>query len=371
MDIKKNIAVISGYTGSKPAELASWIANDKFNSERENDSFYIEGRGYTPQSRECVKRNAVSRLINITSLLMFVFVVMRILIPGAGSGYLAEKLTSYNVNDWLGSLVGTVISIIGICFECLVLVLMARFMMRMPAKKHRAKAAETDVKDGLFFTGLAFGAATLLSVLAHIIPGYSPVSPETRLIFLGRSAVFGSTVTGTIVSIVWIVLLSVLTELVVHTQMFRGLQRFGDGFAIVVSALASSVVLSDISSAVTMFVISLITGYITAKTDTVIPAIKTRLFFLLVVSGFYSIGTSPARNVSSSMLGVYFAAMAAISILLIAVSGKMKRPAGLFEGLKKNAYPARELVAIYHESVPAVLVLILCLALMVAKTFIL
>ena len=84
--------------------------------------------------------------------------------------------------------------------------------------------------------------------------------------------------------------MNALTAALLQEILFRGavlfpLRRFGDGFAVIISAVLSAVSADSPLTAVYAFAFGLAAGYFTVRSGSVLPALAARLIFELLVIG--------------------------------------------------------------------------------------
>jgi hypothetical protein len=239
--------------------------------------------------------------------------------------------------------------------------------LRMPPSMSGLKMPTNKKNVFIYSFGIMLVIGAFLSFLGISVGNISTVD-YIAMNYLNDRTLFSQNIAlKSAVIFVWIILVSTMVEVLIHTSIFNALRQFGDYFAILFMSFISSIILQRASIAPTAFIVTTITGIAVVKTKSVYTGIIGRIIITSIMSICYMMrigcGFDPNKKLEFAYVGI----MLMIGTVILLLSGffdlrKMKR---YFVTERKNVFYLKEIISIYSESLPATAVIIICIALFV------
>lgn len=253
-----------------------------------NELTYLDGYGFVTDYPEAAERNALRKVMNVIGVTMMILGVIDLLYKYAVPNVLAafgadiyfDKYTkTFYGDEWLILAIDTFFSVI----KRLIPLLYVYKKMQMPIKVMiptritNRTLFKYAVPVMLFTAGCCTAASGVYERILHFVGIEKdklfdmPDSKAVLVLFL----------------IVHIILIPIISEMHTRGALLQLLRQFGDGFAIVVTALLTSLISYNISTFCYIFVVSLVIGYFTVRTGSVITAILMRITAAAVSYGVF------------------------------------------------------------------------------------
>ncbi|MGN1136184.1 MAG: type II CAAX prenyl endopeptidase Rce1 family protein [Oscillospiraceae bacterium] len=255
-----------------------------------NELTYLDGYGFVTDYPEAAERNALRKVMNIVGMTMILLGVIDIfykyavpdILAAFGADIYFDRYTKiFYGNEWLILFIDTFFSIIKrlIPFVYIYKKLKMPIKVMIPTKITNKTLFKYAVPVMLLAVGLCSAASgvygKMLSYL-RIQPEklfYNPESKAVLVLFL----------------IVHIIIIPVISEIHTRGALLQLLRQFGDGFAIVFTALLTALISYNINSFCFIFITSVIIGYFTVRTGSVITAVLMRITVHAISYGIYMI----------------------------------------------------------------------------------
>ena len=255
-----------------------------------NELTYLDGYGFVTDYPEAAERNALRKVMNIIGMTMILLGVIDIfykyalpnLLAAFGADIYFDRYTKiFYGNEWLILFIDTFFSIIKrlIPLAYIYKKLKMPIKVMIPTKITNKTLFKYAVPVMLLAVGLCSAASgiygEMLSFL-RIQPEklfYDPKSKAVLVLFL----------------IVHVIIIPIISEIHTRGALLQLLRQFGDGFAIVFTALLTALISYKINSFCFIFITSVIIGYFTVRTGSVITAVLMRITVHAISYGIYMI----------------------------------------------------------------------------------
>lgn len=255
-----------------------------------NELTYLDGYGFVTDYPEAAERNALRKVMNVIGVTMMILGIIDLLYKYAVPNLLAafgadiyfDKYTkTFYGNEWLILAIDTFFSVI----KRLIPLLYVYKKMQMPIKV----MIPTRITNRTLFRYavpvmlFAAGCCTAASGVYERILHFVGIEKDKLFDIPDSKAVL------VLYLIVHIILIPIISEIHTRGALLQLLRQFGDGFAIVITALLTSLITYNLSTFCFVFVSSLVIGYFTVRTGSVITAILMRITMAAVSYGVFMI----------------------------------------------------------------------------------
>ncbi len=241
---------------------------------------YVDGEGYLEESPVSSERQALNNCYRVmgASLLIMVavafvrYIVMLLAfnVPYAGRSY----YTDFSIgNSGLPDHVAYTLLVLNL-LEYILPIAFLKASTRMPSKiavplkrsKNISAVSSVTMMLVILTIGRSYNnlVSYLLSQISIDIPCYDYIRPSSPLAFV-------------ICSIGQHVILGILMEIIFRGYFLQMLRQFGDSFAVIVTAIGSSLLLYDITQAGYMFCVSIFVGIVTIRSGSIKNACIMRI----------------------------------------------------------------------------------------------
>lgn len=255
-----------------------------------NELTYLDGYGFVTDYPEAAERNALRRVMNVIGVTMIILGVIDLLykyaVPNLLSAFGADiyfdrYTKTFYGNEWLILGIDTFFSII----KRIIPLAYVYKKMQMPVKV----MIPTRITNCTLFRYavpmmlFTAGCCTAASGVYERILRFCGISKDKLFDVPDSKAVL------VLYLIVHIIVIPVISEIHTRGALLQLLRQFGDGFAIVITALLTSLISYNLSTFCYIFVVSLVIGYFTVRTGSVITAILMRITAAAVSYGVFMI----------------------------------------------------------------------------------
>lgn len=277
-----------------------------------NELTYLDGYGFVTDYPEAAERNALRKVMNVIGVTMMILGIIDLLYKYAvpnlltvfGADIYFDKYTKiFYGNEWLILAIDTFFSVI----KRLIPLLYVYKKMQMPIKVMiptritNRTLFRYAVPVMLFTAGCCTAASGVYERILHFV-GIEKAKlfnmPDSKAVLV-------------LYLIVHIILIPIISEIHTRGALLQLLRQFGDGFAIVITALLTSLITYNLSTFCYIFVVSLVIGYFTVRTGSVITAILMRITAAAVSYGVFMIDEfASEENVGLIVMAVMFVILA-------------------------------------------------------------
>lgn len=255
-----------------------------------NELTYLDGYGFVTDYPEAAERNALRKVMNVIGVTMMLLGVIDLLYKYAVPNLLAafgadiyfDKYTkTFYGNEWLILAIDAFFNVI----KRLIPLLYVYKKMQMPIKVMIPTRItnRTLFKYAVPVMLFAAGCCTSASGVYERILRFVGIEKDKLFDMPDSKAVL------VFYLILHIVLIPIISEMHTRGALLQLLRQFGDGFAIVITALLTSLITYNLSTFCFVFVSSLVIGYFTVRTGSVITAILMRITMAAVSYGVFMI----------------------------------------------------------------------------------
>lgn len=255
-----------------------------------NELTYLDGYGFVTDYPEAAERNALRKVMNVIGVTMMLLGVIDLLYKYAVPNLLAafgadiyfDKYTkTFYGNEWLILAIDAFFNVI----KRLMPLLYVYKKMQMPIKVMIPTRItnRTLFKYAVPVMLFAAGCCTSASGVYERILRFVGIEKDKLFDMPDSKAVL------VFYLILHIVLIPIISEMHTRGALLQLLRQFGDGFAIVITALLTSLITYNLSTFCFVFVSSLVIGYFTVRTGSVITAILMRITMAAVSYGVFMI----------------------------------------------------------------------------------
>lgn len=109
-----------------------------------------------------------------------------------------------------------------------------------------------------------------------------------------------------------VIITPIISEIFVHGACLQLLRQFGDGYALMITGIITAITCDDIRLFLYFFMISVVIGYFTLRTGSVLTAI----FMRMTVSGFFYIQSFLGTMADERMSAIYVTAFVLVCIVI-------------------------------------------------------
>lgn len=255
-----------------------------------NELTYLDGYGFVTDYPEAAERNTLRKVMNVIGVTMMLLGVIDLLYKYAVPNLLAafgadiyfDKYTkTFYGNEWLILAIDAFFNVI----KRLIPLLYVYKKMQMPIKVMIPTRItnRTLFKYAVPVMLFAAGCCTSASGVYERILRFFGIEKDKLFDMPDSKAVL------VFYLILHIVLIPIISEIHTRGALLQLLRQFGDGFAIVITALLTSLITYNLSTFCFVFVSSLVIGYFTVRTGSVITAILMRITMAAVSYGVFMI----------------------------------------------------------------------------------
>lgn len=273
-----------------------------------NELTYLDGYGFVTDYPEAAERNALRRVMNIVGVtmimlgvidLLYKFAVPNLLSVFGADIYYDKYAKTFYGNEWLILGIDTVFGIIKRLIPLYYVIRKMRMPVKVmiPTRITNTKLFNYCVPVMLLTAGCCTAASGFFGNvlrMCHIAKNKLFEMPDSKAVLV-------------LFLIVHIIVIPIISEIHTRGALLQLLRQFGDGFAIVVTALLTALITYNLNNFCYMFVSSLVIGYFTVRTGSVITAVLMRITTVAVSYGIYTLSDHTNGEISLylTMIGVF------------------------------------------------------------------
>lgn len=352
--------------------LRSWRSNEEneyvFRCRRTaKEHTYVEGVGYHSPDPAAEERRALLRICMVIGLSILIYLLLENLfvyiLVTAVKAFGIDVGYSYSDN----AVYGPEIAVLGILMlqtfiKYLVPILIFHKTFRMPRRVafHLKPDVPREFPISVSVTLIVFAAINMWtlfsptnllssSTLGTAYYAVSYMQPKYQIIYLAYETI----------------MVSVLSELLLHGEMFHVLRQFGDWFAILLTAVISACVTHSIVTVLMDLTFATVVGISVLRSGSLLPAFVDRILFHTLLFVFFWLRLLPYENSNEIrtflMLLLLFAGILGCILL---IRPTKSNPALLTQ---KHYLSGKERIETIIHASPLFIIFLLCLALMLIE----
>lgn len=255
-----------------------------------NELTYLDGYGFVKDYPEAAERNALRRVMNLVGMTMIMLGALDVLykyvlpdiLASFGADIYFDRYTKiFYGNEWLILFIDTFFSIIKRLISLLYIYKKLKMPIKVmiPTKITNKTLFKYAVPVMLLAVGVCSAASGIYGEILrslHIQPEKLFIKPESKAVLI-------------LFIIVHVLIIPVISEIHTRGALLQLLRQFGDGFAIVFTAFLTASISYSINSFCFIFITSVIIGYFTVRTGSVITAVLMRITVHAISYGIYMI----------------------------------------------------------------------------------
>ncbi|MGN0552708.1 MAG: type II CAAX prenyl endopeptidase Rce1 family protein [Oscillospiraceae bacterium] len=320
-----------------------------------NELTYLDGYGFVTDYPEAAERNALRKVMNIVGITMILLGLIDFfykyavpdLLAAFGVDIYFDRYTKvFYGNEWLILFIDTFFGIIKrlIPFMYIYKKLKMPIKVMVPTKVTNKTLFKYAVPSILLAVGVCSAASGIYSEILSSLN----IQPEKLFIDMDNNkAVF------VIYLIVHIVVIPTISEIHTRGALLQLLRQFGDGIAILFTALLTALISYNINSFCFIFITSTIIGYFTVRTGSVVTAVLMRITVHAFSYGIYIVDEAVSEEIQGLVLMIMLAA--AIGVGLVSFVRLLIKHSDCYGLIFKNRYlNFYEKCGIIASSIPVV-----------------
>ena len=319
-----------------------------------NELTYLDGYGFVTDYPEAAERNALRKVMNIIGVTMIMLGVIDFfyeyavpnLLAAFGADIYFDKYTKiFYGNEWLILFVDTFFSIIKrlIPLAYVYKKLKMPIKVMIPTKITNKTLFKYAVPVMLLSAGLCSAVSGVYGEIlsfCHIKKDKLFMMPESKAVLV-------------LFLIVHIIIVPIISEIHTRGALLQLLRQFGDGFAIIVTASLTAMISYNLNTFFYMFISSLVIGYFTVRTGSVITAVLMRITARAVSYGIFLVDELANEEVEGlALMMVMFVTIAVGLICFIRLLCKHSDSFGL--NFKSRYLGFSDKCGIVASSIPVV-----------------
>lgn len=345
----------------------------------ESGNVYVAGRGFNESKTDSGVRSVLLNVIKAVSVALIAYILCDHVLNIA-----AALLVKYIFNIDL-----TIIPVNGLVvlqdsasylfmvtmtmIKYAVVFFIFRMTFHMPTSLAHFRTPTVKNKNDIIHSfGMLFITA---SVLAFI---YSAARIFMAVDYVGSNLMNNATVFSKdsgirwLLLIIWLVLISCLVEVIVHSSAFAALRQFGDWFAIMYMSIISAMILQNFALTPVAFLTTFITGITVVKTESIYAGTIQRIIINVLISVPYAMKVILPPDMWQRCGLLFGLAVFATGFIILGASGFFKKGIAkkYFTLEKKNLFSGGEYVSVYFESLLSIIVFAVCVILFIVGSLV-
>lgn len=319
-----------------------------------NELTYLDGYGFVTDYPEAAERNALRKVMNIIGVTMIMlgiidffyeYAVPNLLAAFGADIYFDRYTQTFYGNEWLILFVDTFFSIIKriIPLAYVYKKLKMPIKVMIPTKITNKTLFKYAVPVMLLSAGLCAAVSGVYGEIlsfCHIKKDKLFMIPESKAVLV-------------LFLIVHIIIIPIISEIHTRGALLQLLRQFGDGFAIIVTASLTAMISYNLNSFFYIFISSLVIGYFTVRTGSVITAVLMRITARVVSYVIFWVDEMANEEIEGLVLmGVMFVTIAVGLVCFIRLLCKHSDSFGL--NFKSRYLEFSDKCGIVASSIPVV-----------------
>lgn len=330
----------------------------------ENEPYiYVEGSGFVSSEPPRQERRALATCANAAGLSLLLYLLLRSSLPSYVIRFFllfCPQLRYINSHllgpDWLVQLVQTLCALLSYAAPFLFYALLVRIPLRVALPMRRTPACVMAPAIFVALGASVLGAFTsgVINALLHAVR-VIPIQPAVLV------PAPGSTGTARLLAFLLTVftlcvLPALLEEFIYRGVLMQSLRRFGDGFALIASAILFSLMHQNLAQFPSALFVGLVMGYFVLHTGSIWTGVL--LHFCNNLLALFQLFVLPLVSPQTERLLTYIISLGCLTLALVSVLLLARGRSELFHlPPAQSLLTVRERMYVYFSS-PAVLVLL-------------
>ncbi len=238
---------------------------------------YRDGEGFITEYPEASERNAVNGIHSVAAKTLIIFTLMNILtslmfscLPFSLAGDVYYTGYGYFAGDEVPALIlSYIVNILRRVLPIFYLI----HKVKMPAKiMIPIKISNKPLfAESIFMAMLIFGIITVFSGFSFFSAPLMGINPANRIwIPKNKTILFFS-------SLLFTIIIPVISELIHRGVFMQTLRQFGDGYALLLTSVIAALTASNVHAFLFIMTYSLVIGYFTMRSGSILTAIMMRI----------------------------------------------------------------------------------------------
>lgn len=294
-------------------------------SKNVKEQTFVDGQGFVSTSPQDSEKEVIYRVFQILGNVLLIYLFIEIVFEKAAIAVLdclgLNIHNSYINNSIYGGQTEVLIILtVMTLFKYALPIFILHSKIKIP---NNVRFPMDKSRKNEFFN--AFSAAMIVSVISSISRAYSNQSKEIYDYFSSFSKNFQ--LKGDYELIVYVifdvVVVSILNEILFRGDIFHALRQFGDLFAVVTTALISTLITHDFSYMFGSFLIAMVSGIFVLRSGNFFMAIMVRIIHKLYLFGLILIESSSNEYMFLTK-GFYMSVIFAFGVIIFLVKASVK-----------------------------------------------
>ena len=345
----------------------------------ESGNVYVAGRGFNESKTDSGVRSVLLNVIKAVSFALIAYILCDHIL-NISAALLVKYI--FNIDLTIIPVNGLVVLQDSASYIFMVTMTMIKYAVvffifrmtfHMPTSLAHFRAPTVKNKNDIIHSfGMLFITA---SVLAFI---YSAAKIFVAVDYVGSNLMNNATVFSEdsgirwLLLVIWLVLISCLVEVIVHSSAFAALRQFGDWFAVMYMSIISAMILQNFALTPVAFLTTFITGITVVKTESIYAGTIQRIIINVLISVPYAMKVILPTDMWQKCGLLFGFAVFATGFIILGASGFFKKGVAkkYFTLEKKNLFSGGEYVSVYFESLLSIIVFAVCIILFIVGSLV-
>lgn len=297
-----------------------------------NELIYKDGVGMIAENRKAAERRSLVYVNSVIMLAMVFYLIIEICLSSVLPPLLGKLGAHIGTDAITGLMYGNDVIVIIIMYFCETLKRLIPFLMMKKALNMPINIAlPMKIYDHETF-GIAIPAALMCFPLLSAFSGlYSKLLSIVGILPYNNIVPHMNTMAGTVAAIfISVIYVPIVSELLMRGMILHSLRQFGDAYAILISALASTLCVHNLTQMCYVFISAVVIGHFALRTGSMVTAVIMRMIFKLgATATWYAERYLDSEN-NMLFIGIVFTTCLTVGLIgMLRFIGKSRRGIGL------------------------------------------
>ncbi|MBP0965283.1 MAG: CPBP family intramembrane metalloprotease [Oscillospiraceae bacterium] len=297
-----------------------------------NEMIYKDGVGIIAENRTAAERRTLVYVHSVIMWAMVFYLVIELCLSSVLPPVIGKLGAHIGTDAVTGLMYGNDVTVIIIMYLCetvkqLIPFLMVKKALNMPINI----VLPMKIYDREAF-GIAIPAALMCFPLLSAFSGlFNRLLSTVGILPYNNIVPHMNTMTGSVASvIISVIYVPIVSELLMRGMILHSLRQFGDAYAILISALVSTLCVHNLTQMCYVFISAIVIGHFALRTGSMITAVIMRMIFkLAATSAWYAERYLPAED-NILFIGIVFTVFLTVGLIgILRFIGKSRKGIGL------------------------------------------
>lgn len=297
-----------------------------------NEMIYEDGVGIIAENRTATERRSLVYVHSVIMWAMVFYLIIELCLSSVLPPVLGMLGARIGTDAVTGLMYGNDVIVIIIMYVCETVKRLIPFLMMKKALNMPINIAlPMKIYDRETF-GLAIPAALMCFPLVSAFSGlFSRFLSIVGILPYNNIVPHMNTMTGSVAAIlISVIYIPIISELLMRGMILHSLRQFGDAYAILISAVVSTLCVHNLTQMCYVFISAIVIGHFALRTGSMITAVIMRMIFKLgAASAWYAERYLSAED-NLLFIGITFTICLTVGLIaIINFIGKSRRGIGL------------------------------------------